>query len=172
MKVMFECDQAELYRHILSAFKAAKEFDASSWDVASLIRSKNSATYVTCCGNEYFLRRRKTKDGRVVRFGYRGTRAGLIRLQPFSPWLRWGEVDAGGGDLLVNIKGEWKVFPLKLVEYKTTTPKRWQVAWYEQIERLRERPGYAVIMAGPYSPRRVVKYRDVYHPSREVKPCE
>jgi hypothetical protein len=173
MKVMFECDKPELYDYILKAFKEAKEFDSNSWDVARLVRTKNSATYITCCGNEYYLRRRK-KDGKtVVRFGYRGTRAGLLRLQPFTGLkteLKWGEVDPGGGDLLVRINNEWELFPLRLVEYKTTTPKRWNVAWYEQIEQLREKPGCAVIMAGPFSPRRVVKYRDVYHPSREVEP--
>jgi hypothetical protein len=111
-------------------------------------------------------------NGKIVaRFGYEGTRAGLIRLQPFKPWMEWVGMYAEGGELAVRIKGEWKLFTLRLVEYKTTTPKRWQVSWYEQIERLTEKPGYAVIMTGPFSPRRVVKYRDVYHPPREVKPC-
>jgi hypothetical protein len=166
MKVMFECDQPELFDHVLRAFKNAKEFDESSWDVAQLIKSKNSATYVTCCGNRYILRRRKIGERIVVRFGYEGTRAGLIRLEPFKEWLRWGATYADGGELAVKIKDEWVLFSLKLVEYKTTTPRRWNVAWFEQIEKMLERPGYAVIMAGPYSPRRVVKYRDVYHPAR------
>jgi hypothetical protein len=170
MKVMFECDQPELYSHVLKAFKAAKEFDANSWDVAQLVRGRNRATYITCCGNKYLLRRRKVNGKTIVRFGYEGTRSGLIRLQPFAEWLRWGATYPNSGELAVRIKGEWVVFSLRLVEYKTTTPKRWQVAWYEQIEKMLEKPGYAVIMAGPYSPRRVVKYRDVYHPSREVKP--
>jgi hypothetical protein len=167
---MFESNEPELFKHILSAFKKAKEFDANSWDVAQLIKSKNSATYVTCCGNKYLLRRRKVNGKTIVRFGYEGTRAGLIRVEPFKEWLRWGMTDPGGGELAVKIKDEWVLFTMKLVEHKTTTPKRWQVAWYEQIERLTEKPGYAVIMSGPFSPRRVVKYRDVYHPSREVKP--
>jgi hypothetical protein len=170
MKVMFESEEPKLFEYVLKAFKKAKEFDANSWDVAQLVRTKNSATYITCCGNRYYLRRRKVNGKTIVRFGYEGTRAGLVRLQPFMKWLRWGGTYTDGGELGVKIKDEWVLFSLRLVEYKTTTPKRWQVAWYEQIERLTEKPGYAVIMAGPYSPRRVVKYRDVYHPPRELKP--
>jgi hypothetical protein len=154
----------------LKAFKAAKKFDANSWDLARLVRGPNSARYITCCGNEYILRRKKVNGKPLIRFGYVGTRAGLIRLQPFKPWMEWAGVYSEGGELAVRIKGdEWKLFTLKVVEYKTTTPRRWQVEWYEQIEKMIERPGYAVIMTGPFSPRRVVKYRDVYHPSREVK---
>jgi hypothetical protein len=166
MKVMFECDQPELFDYVLKAFKKAKEFDESSWDVAQLVRTRNSATYITCCGNKYILRRRKVNGKTVVRFGYEGTRAGLIRLQPFAEWMKWGGMAPNGGELAVKIEGKWVLFTLRLVEYKTTTPKRWSVAWYEQIEKMLEKPGYAVIMAGPYSPRRVVKYRDVYHPAR------
>jgi hypothetical protein len=163
MKAVFESEQPQLFKHILGVFKAAKEFDSSSWDVAELIRTRNSATYITCCKNRYFLRRRRSGDGKVIiHFGYEGTRAGLIRLQPFSPWMRWGEMDPGGGDLMVKVGNEWRVFSLRLVEYKTSTPRHWDVAWFEQIEKIRERPGYAVIMEGPFSPRRVVKYRNVY----------
>jgi hypothetical protein len=161
---MFECDEPELYKHVLNAFKNAKKADAESWDVAQLVIGKNSATYITCRGNKYILRRKK--NGKVVvRFGYEGTRAGLIRLQPF-PDLEWGATYESGGELLVKVGDEWRMFLLRLVKYKTATPKSWKVAWYEQIEKLTERPGYAVIMSGPFIPRRVVKYRDVYHQER------
>jgi hypothetical protein len=82
--------------------------------------------------------------------------------------MEWAGAHARGGELAVKVGDEWRLFTLKVVEYKTTTPKRWNVTWFEQIEKLLEKPDYAVIMTGPFSPRRVVKYRDVYHPSREV----
>jgi hypothetical protein len=155
MKIVFECDELELYQHILNAFKSAKEAD--TWDVAQFEFTENSAIYITCCNNKYTVMQ---KDGKVY-FGYEGTREGLLRLQPF-PTLKWGIVYREGGELLVKTNDEWRIFVLKVVEYKTSTPRRWKMAWHELLIPLYDKPSYAVIMMGAYFPRRVVKYKNVY----------
>jgi hypothetical protein len=160
MKVVFSCKDLQLYDVIVEQFKKAKEADTESgWDFAELQLSENSATYLTCCSNRWFVER---KNG-VVYFGYEGTRAGAIRLTPFSQ-LYWDSI-AEFGAILSYVK-EWqeysveredgyvfkymrvpkvvKEFALGLEEYETTTPSDWALTWYDQVEKVGE--DQAVIM--------------------------
>ncbi|MCR6692375.1 MAG: hypothetical protein MRT15_08285 [archaeon YNP-LCB-003-016] len=173
MRVVFKCSNHEFFNYMLDAFRTAKEFD--NWDLATLKITENRAEYITCCKNVWFIE--KVSDG--VLFGYEGTRAGAIRLQPFAPagvrWHRydppvleivldWEEyitVDENGREVGRSyVSTKVKRFELKLVEYETTTPKRWKLEWYHQIERIPER-STAVIMS-PHYPLKIVRYKNVY----------
>jgi hypothetical protein len=179
MRVVFECENPKLYDLLEAAFKNAKLADA--YDLAELETSDDSAVYTTCCHNVWFIERR----GNVVLFGYEGTRSGALALMPFRYLdkcaLYWSDLDHEAPVLAVVL--EWqevskfedgreivcervpkdiKRFQLQLVEYVTTTPKEWELTWYDQVERL-PTDKKAVIMRGSW-PVRVVDYADVYHP--------
>jgi hypothetical protein len=157
---------------MLNAFKDAKERD--DWDLATLKITDNSAEYITCCRNRWFVE--KVEDG--VLFGYEGTRAGAIRLQPFTPSVLWHSynppilefikewechitIDENGNEVhRVSIPIKVKRFELKVVEYETTTPKRWKLEWYQQVERI-PYTNWAVIMS-PHYPLKLVRYKNVY----------
>jgi hypothetical protein len=172
MKIVFKCSDKEFFDYMIKAFKDAKEKD--DWQLAELKISENRAEYITCCRNVWFVE--KVEDG--VLFGYEGTRAGAIRLQPFTPevsWhrydppiiefvLEWNEfvttdengVEVGRGWVETKVKR----FELKVVEYKTTTPKRWKLTWYQQVERI-PYTNWAIIMS-PHYPLKLVRYKNVY----------
>jgi len=172
MRVVFKCYNNEFFDYILNAFKKAKEND--DWNLATLRIGRKKAMYITCCRNKWFIE--KTSDG--VLFGYEGTRAGAIRLQPFKPsvlWhtydppvlefvLEWKEVvcyDENGVEVgRCRVAAKVKRFELELVKYRTTTPKRWQLQWYNQVERI-PYTNLAVIMSPEY-PMKLVRYKNVY----------
>jgi hypothetical protein len=157
---------------MLSAFKNAKEKD--DWDLAILRVEENRAEYITCCKNVWFIE--KTSDS--VLFGYEGTRAGAIRLQPFTPSVLWHSydppilefikewechitVDENGNEVhRVLIPTKVKRFELSVIEYETTTPKRWKLEWYHQVERI-PYTNLAVITS-PHYPLKIVRYKNVY----------
>jgi len=178
MKVVFECDDPELYDCIKCAFLNAKLADVC--DMAKLEISENSAVYTTCRGNKWFIKR----DEKVL-FGYEGTRSGAVALMPFRNldnyalyWdvldhenpvlaivLEWQNVSVQEGDNEIETRRIPKVikrFKVSLMEYVTSTPPEWELAWYDQVQRI---PGdtKAVVMRGKY-PLRIVDYKDVYHP--------
>ena len=172
MKVVFKCSDPEFFNYMLNAFKDAKERD--NWNLATLRIGRKKAKYITCCENVWFIE--KTSNG--VLFGYEGTRAGAIRLQPFFPnvvWhrfdppileiiLEWNEVitvDENGVEVgRCRVAAKVKRFELELVKYRTTTPKRWQLQWYNQVERI-PYTNLAVIMSPEY-PMKLVRYKNVY----------
>ena len=171
MRVVFKCYNNEFFDYILNAFKKAKEND--DWNLATLRIGRKKAMYITCCRNKWFIE--KTSDG--VLFGYEGTRAGAIRLQPFinlywhsydppileyiKEWQQYKIVDENGNELCYStVPKVVKRFELELIKYHTTTPKRWQLKWYHQIERIPGR-NIAVVMSPEY-PLRIVKYKNVY----------
>ena len=173
MKVVFKCSDPEFFNYMLNEFKRAKEND--DWDIATLNVEDSRAEYITCCGNVWFIE--KISD--EVLFGYEGTRAGAIRLQPFKPsvlWhtydppvlefvLEWKEVvcyDENGVKVgMCRIPVKVKRFELQVVKYSTTTPKRWQLEWYHQVEKIPDR-NMAVIMS-PHYPLMIVRYRNIYY---------
>ena len=171
MRVVFSCSDPEFFNYMLDAFKLAKKND--NWHLATLKIGRKKVKYITCCENVWFLE--KTSDG--VLFGYEGTRAGAIRLQPFinlhwhsydppileyvKEWQQYKVVDENGNELSGHIVPKVvKRFELKLVKYRTTTPKRWKLEWYHQVEKIPEK-NMAVIMS-PHYPLRIVRYKDVY----------
>ena len=171
MKVVFKCYNNEFFDYMLNAFKDAKERD--NWNLATLRIGRKKAKYITCCENVWFIE--KTSNG--VLFGYEGTRAGAIRLQPFIN-LHWHSydppilefvlecqqykvVDENGNELSRHIVPKVvKRFELELVKYRTTTPKRWQLQWYNQVERI-PYTNLAVVMSPEY-PMKLVRYKNVY----------
>ena len=172
MRVVFKCADQELFDYMLNAFKNAEKRD--NWHLATLRITENRAEYITCCRNKWFIE--KTSDG--VLFGYEGTRAGAIRLQPFTPSVLWHSfnppilefveeweeyitVDENGSEVHRTwIPRKVKRFELNVVEYETTTPKRWKLEWYHQVERI-PYTNWAVIMSPKY-PLRLVRYKNVY----------
>jgi hypothetical protein len=171
MRVVFKCSNPELFDYIIKAFKLAEMND--NWHLASLRIGESKAEYITCCRNRWFVE--KVEDG--VLFGYEGTRSGAIRLQPFRnlqwhsydppileyilEWQTYSIVDENGNEhstYMVPLKV--KTFELNVIEYETTTPKRWQLKWYHQVEKIPER-NMAVIMSPRY-PLKIVRYRNVY----------
>jgi len=172
MKVVFKCSDTELFDYMLNAFKQAKEND--NWQLATLKIGRKRVKYITCCGNVWFLE--KVSDG--VLFGYEGTRAGAIRLQPFFPNVLWHKYDPPIIEFVLERKEvvcydengvevgrsyvptSVKRFELQVVKYSTTTPKRWQLEWYNQVERV-PYTNWAVIMSPEY-PLKIVRYKNVY----------
>jgi hypothetical protein len=153
MLVEFEVEKPEeaeeFYRCISNAFYEAKHEDDMSLSLASLVLDEEGLTYRTCCGNHY----RITKTGKFI---YRGTRAGLLRLQPF-PRLRWAAAAHDWGVLQVIVRHVtvetkhldnpryWEVrtvptevrnFHLQVIRYETTTPPEWEVSWCSRIEKV------------------------------------
>jgi len=116
-------------------------------------------------------------------FFYEGTRKGLLRLQPFrelrftfindfgatleyvEEWEVVDTIDARTGKVVhsVCVPKRVRCFELQVVEHETTTPKEWNVRWYETVERV---PGTdtAVIMDRPHGGyvRMIVPYKNVY----------
>ena len=135
---------------------------------------RKKVKYITCCNNVWFIE--KASDG--VLFGYEGTRAGAIRLQPFFPNVLWHRFDPPIIEFIIEWKehittdengvevGRCRVtakvrrFELQVVKYRTTTPKRWQLQWYNQVERI-PYTNLAVIMSPEY-PMKLVRYKNVY----------
>jgi hypothetical protein len=172
MRIVFKCSDQSFFEYMLSAFKNAKEKD--DWDLAILRVEENRAEYITCCKNVWFIE--KTSDS--VLFGYEGTRAGAIRLQPFTPSVLWHSydppilefvkeweeyitVDENGSEVHRTwIPKNVKRFELSVIEYETTTPKRWKLEWYHQVERI-PYTNWAVIMSPHYS-LKIVRYKNVY----------
>jgi hypothetical protein len=172
MKVVFKCATPEFYDYMLNAFKQAKEND--NWQLATLKIGRKKARYITCCGNVWFI----WKTGDYVLFGYEGTRAGAIRLQPFFPNVLWHKYDPPIIEFVLERKevvcydengvevGRCRVtakvrrFELQVVKYRTTTPKKWQLQWYNQVERI-PYTNWAVIMSPEY-PMKLVRYKNVY----------
>ena len=173
MKIVFKCDKEELFDIIISEFKLAKKND--NWKLATLKVEKNKpyAIYTTCCNNKWVVE--KTSDG--VLFGYEGTRVGAIKLQPF-PNLKWYKheppilqytleyqeykvCDENDKELYsCKVPKKVKLFKLQLVKYKTSTPKKWKLKWYQQIERILDTK-MAVVMHHSV-PIKLVKYKNVY----------
>jgi hypothetical protein len=146
MKVIFKCDNPDLFYRIVNAFTWAKENDVA--DMASLEITDTSATYRTCCDNIWFVERR----GETVIFGYEGTRAGAIRLMPFAYLLDWKSYDPPILECVTDYKKEeFTIVPLKteeyeleVVYYETTTPNEWNLKWYHQVVKVDDKN--AVIM--------------------------
>jgi len=183
MKVTFRVVEEgrgkELYECVLTAFREAKKAD--EWDLATLVVSEDRAEYVTCCGNVWWA----TTDGY---FGYRGTRAGLLRLEPFKNRLRLIPVVCYDDVAVLEYVEEWEEvkvkneteevirwervpkrvrrFRLRVVEHETTTPPEWGVQWYEVVQRIPDTE-FAVIVTDDCIIRRLVPYKNVYKQQQE-----
>lgn len=143
-------------------FKSAKEQD--EFDLAMLVEEDTRVEYHTCCGNLWYI---ELRDGNAF-FGYEGTRAGFLRLQPFSCWrdgegLKWEVefIEPGKGHL-AWLKVPPELFELKVIEHETTTPLSWGVSPFDRIVRLACEPDKAVIINLYNIPIRVVPYQNVY----------
>lgn len=178
MKVKFkvEEDSEEFFKDIVDAFIDAKDYD--NLDLAMLEVYKDKARYITSCDNEWTIER--NPDGTVI-FGYEGTRAGAVRLAPFfnlkwvgfegcddkEPLLKvvkeWTEVEERDDEGLLrdirSIPTKHKIYKLKVVEYKTTTPPEWGLWWCDDIVPIEN--DKAVIMRFK-EPIMVVPYKNVY----------
>jgi len=172
MKVIFKCSNSEeeFFDIIISEFKLAKKLD--KWHLAELKIGRTTAKYTTCCGNVWFVK--KAND---VLFGYEGTRVGAIKLQPFpnlkwykheppilqyvQEWQEYKVCDENDKELYsCKVPKKVKLFKLQLVKYKTSTPKRWGLKWYQQIEIILNTK-LAVIMHHSV-PIKIVRYKNVY----------
>ncbi|MEM4827944.1 MAG: hypothetical protein QXK07_07900 [Desulfurococcaceae archaeon] len=77
MKVKYKINMT-IYNALLDIFHEAKEVE-DTYDMAKIIITDNETVYLTCCKNEWFV----GYDGQNYYFGYRGTRNGFARAQPF-----------------------------------------------------------------------------------------
>ena len=162
----------EIFDKIVEQFKIAKEND--DLNLAHLDVGDDYAEYYTCCGNTW---RVEFKEGNCY-FSYEGTRAGLLRLQPFCPMLRWVDVFPNDAVLRLIVEfdivreaggsGRWVEFPRKfydfeaiVVDYYTSTPAEWRLGPFDLLEKIGD--GKAVILRNGRYPDRVVSYKDVYH---------
>ncbi|MEM1925236.1 MAG: hypothetical protein QXH44_09220 [Pyrobaculum sp.] len=77
MKVKYKISKV-IHDALLDIFYETKEVE-DNWNLAQIYEKENEIVYRTCCNNEWFV----GHDGQNYYFGYRGTRNGFIRVQPF-----------------------------------------------------------------------------------------
>jgi len=127
------------------------------------------AEYITCCDNVWAV----TKTPDTVYLEYEGSRTGFYAQTIFDEKIKFIPIVAWGNEelhMLVKQEHDYeRIAVFKLVEYRTTTPKEWNIKWYHVIIPVQDKK-YAVVIDPTVTTTfyklcivKIVPYRKVYN---------
>ena len=159
-----------------NVFRLIKQTMQEHWDTiketpfgAEFITSTAECTYITCCDNVWSV---MYTDGTVY-LEYEGSRAGFYAQTIFNEKIKFMPVVAWGNEelhMLVKHNDDYeRIAVFKPIEYKTTTPKEWNIKWYHLILPTADKK-YAVVIDPTVTTTfynlcivKIVPYRNVYN---------